>query len=275
MTRWVLGIEYDGSCFGGFQRQAHATRPTVQGVLERVLSRIADHEVTVQCAGRTDAGVHATGQVVHFDTTSERPDRAWLQGGNSLLEPGIAIHWARPLSEDFHARFSAQWRRYRYLMTDRAPRQALLRDRVATVRGRLDAQRMHAAAQALVGEQDFSAFRAAGCQSRHAVREVQAVSVVRAGPLVCVDIRANAFLQHMVRNITGSLIRIGQGRAEEGWIGELLAARDRTLAGDAAPPEGLYLVEVGYAPAWGLPAATGAGLPMPSALLGDAGAVRT
>jgi tRNA pseudouridine38-40 synthase len=267
MTRWALGIEYDGSCFGGFQRQAaHERRPTVQGVLEEALGRVADHPVTLACAGRTDAGVHATGQVVHFDSPAARPPRAWVRGGNAHLPPGARVHWAVAVPDDFHARHAARWRRYRYLMTDRLPRQALLRDRVAEVPGPLDAARMDTAARALLGEQDFSAFRAAGCQSRHAFREVQAVRVHRSGPLLCLDIRANAFLLHMVRNITGSLIRVGRGEAEPGWIAELLAGRDRTRAAATAPPEGLYLVEVGYPSRWGLPVADEA-FPMPHALV--------
>ena len=266
MTRWALGIEYDGSGFAGFQRQAHERRPTVQGSLEAALARVADHAVTLFCAGRTDAGVHATGQVVHFDSAAAREPRAWVRGGNSHLPPAARIHWAVPVPEDFHARFSARWRRYRYLLTDRVPRQALLRDRVAQVPGPLDAARMDVAARALLGERDFSAFRAAGCQARHAFREVQRVRVHRRGPLLCVDIRANAFLQHMVRNIVGSLVRVGRGEEEPEWIARLLAERDRRRAGAAAPPEGLYLVEVGYDPHWALPVAAEP-LPMPHGLV--------
>ena len=253
MTRWALGVEYDGACFSGFQRQAAPIQSTVQGELERALGRIADHPVTVVCAGRTDAGVHATGQVVHFDSASPRNQRDWVRGGNSLTDPAICIHWARIVADDFSARFSARWRRYLYLMTDRRPRQSLLRDRVASVPGPLDAARMDFAARALLGEHDFTSFRAANCQATHARREVQQVAVSRAGPLVALEIRANAFLQHMVRNIAGSLLEVGRGERDPEWIGELLAQRDRTRAGVAAPPEGLYLVEVGYEAASGLP----------------------
>lgn len=266
MPRWALGIEYDGSRFAGFQRQGHLAAATVQGDLERALSRIADHPVTLSCAGRTDAGVHATGQVVHFETRSVRPAKAWLRGGNTLTDPGLCIHWAQPVADDFHARFSALWRRYVYVLTDAPIRQALLRDRIARVPGPLAADAMDAAAAALVGEHDFSSFRAAGCQARHGIREVQRVAVRRRGALLSIDIRANAFVQHMVRNIVGSLLTVGRGEAPVAWLGELLALRDRTRASATARPEGLYLVEVGYPQAAGLPA-VGPELPMPFALL--------
>ncbi|HSG87875.1 MAG TPA: tRNA pseudouridine(38-40) synthase TruA [Pseudomonadales bacterium] len=266
MQRWALGVEYDGTRFGGFQRQRHGKLPTVQGDLEAALSRIADHPVTLICAGRTDAGVHATGQVVHFETGAQRAERSWLRGLNTLTDPGLCIHWARPVAADFHARFSARWRRYLYVLTDQPVRPALLRDRVAQASTALDAEAMGAAAQYLLGEHDFASFRASGCQARHGVREVQAVSVTRRGPLIGVDIRANAFLQHMVRNIVGSLMVVGRGEATPEWIGELLAARDRTRAGAAARPEGLYLVEVGYPAEAEIPA-VGPTLTMPFALI--------
>lgn len=253
MTRWVLGVEYDGTCFSGFQRQASPGLPTVQADLEAALSRIADHPVRLVCAGRTDAGVHATGQVVHFDSPAARKGEDWVRGGNTLTHPGICIHWARPCDADFSARFSAIWRRYLYLMTDQRPRQALLRDRVAAVAGPLDAASMREAASVLLGEHDFSSFQAAGCQARHARRTVQRIDVRRAGQLVAVEIQANAFLQHMVRNIVGSLLEVGRGERQGSWIGEVLAQRDRTRAGVAAPPEGLYLVAVGYPAVYGLP----------------------
>lgn len=253
MTRWVLGVEYDGSCFSGFQRQASPALPTVQGNLEAALSRIADQPVRLVCAGRTDAGVHATGQVVHFDTSALREGKDWVRGGNTLTHSGICIHWALAQDESFDARFSAIWRRYLYLMTDRWPRQALLRDRVAAVTGPLDAETMGAAAQALLGEHDFSSFRAAGCQARHARRTVQRIEVRRVGAMVALEIQANAFLQHMVRNIVGSLLEVGRGERSRSWIGEVLAQQDRTRAGVAAPPEGLYLVEVGYPGQYALP----------------------
>lgn len=246
MPRWALGVEYDGACFAGFQRQPHLDRPTVQGDLEAALSRIADAPVHTVCAGRTDAGVHATAQVVHFDTDAERGPDAWIRGGNTLTSPGVGITWAMPVPGDFHARFSARWRSYLYVLADGTPVQPLLRDRVAADPRSLDADRMQAAAEHLLGEQDFSSFRAAGCQARHARREVQHVQIHRRGALLGFEIRANAFLQHMVRNIVGSLALVGAGERDPAWIGELLAARDRTVAGPAAPPAGLYLVGVGY-----------------------------
>lgn len=256
MTRWVLGVEYDGTCFSGFQRQASPVLPTVQGNLESALSRIADEPLRLVCAGRTDAGVHATGQVVHFDTAALREAKDWVRGGNTLTHPGICIHWALARDETFDARFSAIWRRYLYLMTDHSPRQALLRDRVAAVSGPLDAESMRLAAQGLLGEHDFSSFRAAGCQARHARRTLQRIDVQRVGALVAVDIQANAFLQHMVRNIVGSLLEVGRRERAPSWIGEVLAQQDRTRAGVAAPPEGLYLLEVGYPEQHALPVAS-------------------
>jgi tRNA pseudouridine38-40 synthase len=246
VPRWALGVEYDGACFAGFQRQPHHDRPTVQGELEGALSRIADDPVRTVCAGRTDAGVHATAQVVHFDTDARRTADAWVRGGNTLTAPGVGIAWAAPVPDDFHARFSARWRSYLYLLADGSTVQPLLRDRVAAHPVPLDASRMQAAADMLLGERDFTSFRAAGCQARHAVREIQHVHVYRRGPLLGFEIRANAFLQHMVRNIVGSLALVGAGERSVAWIGELLEARDRTLAGATALPGGLYLVGVGY-----------------------------
>ncbi len=256
MSRWALGVEYDGACFNGFQRQSAPRVASVQAELEGALGRIADHPVRIVCAGRTDAGVHATGQVIHFDSTAERSERDWQRGANSLTHPGICIHWARAVDPAFSARFSARWRRYLYLLTDQRPRQALLRDRVTLVPGPLDAAPMHDAAQALVGEHDFTSFRAAQCQARHARREVHYVAVRRSGSLLGVEIQANAFLQHMVRNIVGSLLEVGLRQRDPEWMTETLRARDRTQAGIAAPPEGLYLTAVGYGTEWALPAPT-------------------
>jgi pseudouridylate synthase I len=205
VPRWALGVEYDGARFAGFQRQPHHALATVQGDLERALSQIAAEPVTLVCAGRTDTGVHATGQVIHFDTSAERDARAWVRGGNSLTDPGLSVLWARPVPAAFHARFSATARRYLYVLSDGTPVQALLRDRVAAFPHAFDEARMARAAQYLLGEQDFTSFRAAGCQARHARREVLDVAVHRRGALLGFEISANAFLQHMVRNIVGSL----------------------------------------------------------------------
>lgn len=252
--RFALGIEYDGAAFSGWQAQRRADLPTLQETLERALAAVADHPVSTVCAGRTDAGVHARAQVVHFDTTAERPERAWVLGANAHLPRGIAVQWARPVPESFHARFSAVSRSYRYLVLNRRQRSALWDGRCWQLRHALDADAMARAGQALIGEQDFSAFRGSGCQSRTPMRRVESLQVARAGECVTIDIRANAFLLHMVRNIAGALVKVGSGEREESWIGALLASRDRRQAAATAPPQGLYLVAVGYAADWGLPA---------------------
>lgn len=242
--RYALGIEYDGSRYCGWQHQDHCN--AVQTYVERALSLIAAHPIEVRCAGRTDTGVHALNQVVHFDTVAQRPDRAWVEGVNTRLPNDIRIHWVKMVTDDFDARFSAIARQYRYAILNTPTSSALLRGRVTWVRELLDAQKMHHAAQALVGEQDFSSFRAAGCQAKHPIREVQWVQVQRKGNMVLVDIRANAFLHHMVRNIVGSLIKVGKGERPESWIAELLTLKDRTAAAETAPAAGLYFVTAIY-----------------------------
>lgn len=247
----ALGVEYDGAAFHGFQRQVGVA--TVQETLERALSGVADAPVRVAVAGRTDAGVHATGQVVSFRTTAARSEESWRRGTNALMRGSggeaagaVGVVWARLVERRFHARFSALSRRYAYvyLESDTAP--VLLRGRVTRTREPLDAGAMHRAAQDLLGERDFSAFRAAACDSSTPFRRVDAVSVVRHGQQLVIDIEANAFLQHMVRNVAGCLAHIGRGEAETGLVAELLAAGDRTLAPPTAPPDGLYLTQVTY-----------------------------
>lgn len=251
LMRLAACVEYDGSAYCGWQRLGHA--PSVQEEVERALSSVADSAVTVVCAGRTDSGVHATGQIIHFETTAERPLRGWLRGSNIKLPDGIALRWIQPVSRDFHARFSAQARRYRYIIQNRDARPALLKNRVAWNYHRLDTALMHEAAQHLLGENDFSSFRAAGCQANHAMREMQSIAVSRHGDFVYIDVQANAFLHHMVRNIAGSLLLVGKGDRPVEWMAELLAARDRSLAGMTASASGLYFVHVHYPPEFALP----------------------
>lgn len=250
--RYALGIEYDGSAFLGWQAQREAA--TVQGVLERALSRVADAPIRVVCAGRTDTGVHARCQVVHFDSPVERAERSWVLGGNSNLPSSVCVLWARAVASDFHARFSALARQYRYVILNRWVRPAIAQGRVSWIRRPLDAAAMHRAAQALAGEHDFSAFRSSGCSANHPVREIHAIAVQREGDRVHLDVTANAFLYHMVRNIAGSLLEVGTGERPENWLEELLDGRDRRQAGVTAAADGLYFVGVRYPEAFGLPA---------------------
>jgi len=242
--RIAVGVEYDGTDLRGWQSQKNG--PSVQDALELALSRVADEAVRVVGAGRTDAGVHATGQVAHFDTTVHRPPRSWVLGANSALPPGICLRWARPAPEGFHARFAAVSRSYSYLLLNRETRSPLWRHRAWWVHRPLDAERMQRAARPLVGEHDFSAFRAAECQSKTAVRRVAQLEVRRHGEFLRIDVRANAFLHHMVRNIAGTLAAVGRGDRQEEWVAEVLAGRDRGLGGATAPAAGLYMVHVDY-----------------------------
>lgn len=250
--RIALGIEYDGTEFCGWQRQC--TGRTVQGCLEPALSRIADHPVTVVCAGRTDTGVHATGQVVHFDTEARRATLNWMRGTSANLPADIRVQWAQEVPAEFHARFSARQRHYRYIILNRSAASALLGNRVCLEYRELDADAMATAARQLVGEHDFSSFRAAACQARSPVRTVHALDVRRSGEFVYIDVRANAFLHHMVRCIAGVLIAVGRGEQPPDWVGEVLAATDRTVSGFNATPAGLYLVGVRYVSGFDLPA---------------------
>lgn len=227
--------------------------PSVQDALESALSKVANEPVKVQCAGRTDSGVHASHQVVHFDAPVDRAETAWTLGVNSQLPATVAVKWVAPVADDFHARFSATARRYRYIMLNSDHRPAHLSTGVTWVGQPLAADAMHEAAQSLLGERDFSAFRAAGCQSRTAMRNVHHAKVSRIGELVVLDIQANAFLHHMVRNITGSLIEIGLGAQSTDWLEKLLATEDRRLAAATAPAAGLYLVDVHYPDSFDLP----------------------
>ncbi|WP_145521980.1 tRNA pseudouridine(38-40) synthase TruA [Yersinia ruckeri] len=250
----ALGIEYNGSRYYGWQRQLEVR--SVQACLEAALTRVANAPIVVQCAGRTDTGVHATGQVVHFVTSAQRKDAAWTMGVNTHLPPDIAVRWVKTVSEDFHARFSATARRYRYVIYNHRYRPAILAQGVTHCYMPLDAEKMERAAQALLGENDFTSFRAMQCQSRTPWRNVKHVKVTRQGAYIVVDIKANAFVHHMVRNIVGSLIEIGCGNQDENWIAELLTLKDRSKAAATAKAEGLYLVAVDYPEHFGLPCVT-------------------
>jgi tRNA pseudouridine38-40 synthase len=249
--RIALGIEYDGTDFLGWQRLSHGQG--VQAAVESALSFVAAHPVEVICAGRTDSGVHARCQVVHFDSDAVRGERGWTLGANSRLPPSVAVLWAREVGADFHARYGARARRYRYTILNRPIRTALGARFQAWERVPLDVEAMQAAAHALIGEHDFTAFRTVACQARSPSRNVHEISITRAGDEVAIEIQANAFLHHMVRNIVGSLLPIGRGEQRAEWLGELLAGRDRAQAGPTAPAAGLTFIGPRYPAEWNLP----------------------
>ncbi|MDX1442389.1 MAG: tRNA pseudouridine(38-40) synthase TruA [Gammaproteobacteria bacterium] len=249
--RIAFGIEYDGSDYSGWQWQPHAK--SVQETLEKAAAKVANHEVNLTCAGRTDAGVHALCQVAHFDTDADRSERSWVLGVNSNLPKSINILWARRMPDDFHARYSAIGRSYRYVILNRWTRSAIDADRVTWCYHRLDAERMHEAAQYLIGEHDFSSFRAVACQSKSPMRCVEEISVQRDGNRVVMHVRANAFLHHMVRNIAGVLMTIGKGDRPVEWVKEVLEARDREQGGVTAAPHGLYFLKAHYPEKFTLP----------------------
>ncbi|MBW5802430.1 tRNA pseudouridine(38-40) synthase TruA [Coxiella endosymbiont of Ornithodoros amblus] len=252
MARIALGIRYDGSAYHGWQVQE--ALKTVQGKVEKALSAVANHPVFVTCAGRTDAGVHATAQVVHFDTTAYRSDHAWVFGANSNLPHDISVLWAKEVDEDFHARYSAIARRYRYIIYNHEIRPAILRKAIGWHYYRsLDEKRMQAGAQYLIGEHDFSSFQGAGCQSRTPMRKILQIEIYRIRRMVVIEVQANAFLLHMVRNIAGVLMAIGSGEKHPDWARTVLKAKDRQLGGVTVPPNGLYLVEVDYPSHFKLP----------------------
>jgi tRNA pseudouridine38-40 synthase len=249
--RLALGIEYDGSRFLGWQTQPGGG--AAQDALEPALATIAGASVTVTCAGRTDRGVHARGQVVHFDTDAERPESAWVRGVNAMLPDSLAVLWAQRVPEDFHARYSARARTYRYALLNRPVRPALAARHAGWFHLPLDLEAMRAAAGFLVGQHDFSAFRASECQAKSPVRTVLDFSISKNEDRIDFVVRANAFLQHMVRNIVGTLVYVGKGKHPPAWVRALLESRDRALAAPTFAPEGLYLESVEYEPHWGLP----------------------
>ncbi len=257
MTRLALGIEYDGSAFMGWQSQPHPGR-TVQAAVEEALAKVADHPVAVTCAGRTDAGVHATGQVIHFDTEARRELRGWLLGTNSNLPPDVAAGWVKEVPETFNARFKATARQYRYVILNRDTRPALGRDELTWTHRPLEVAHMQASARHLIGKHDFSAFRSVDCQAKQPVRNLTRLDVRREGERIVIDALADGFLHHMVRNIAGVLIAVGEGKRAPDWAREVLEGRDRGLGGVTAPPNGLSLVAVRYPPEYGIPVPVGA-----------------
>ncbi|MBL4763247.1 MAG: tRNA pseudouridine(38-40) synthase TruA [Gammaproteobacteria bacterium] len=242
--RIALGIEYDGRPFHGWQRQKNAD--SVQAFVEAALSDVANESIITHCAGRTDSGVHACEQVIHFDTTAERQLHAWVLGVNTKLPREISVLWSKVVSDDFHARFSAFERRYRYIIFNRKSRPGLLHKKVTWEYTPLDLGLMQTAAESLVGEHDFSSFRALACQAKSPIKTVKSLEVSQHGNYFYIDIEANAFLHHMVRNIAGVLMSIGRGDESVSWCKEVLEKKDRTQGGKTAAPDGLYLVSVAY-----------------------------
>lgn len=249
--RYAMALEYDGSPFMGWQK--HDTGDTIQAAVEKAVSFVADAPVEVVCSGRTDARVSARCQVVHFDSDAPRDARAWVLGTNTRLPDSIRALWLQPVSDDFHARYSARARRYRYSLLIRAVKPAIGRQFLSWSREDLDVTRMHDAAQKILGEQDFSAFRTVQCQAKHPNRNLHRLDVSREGDTIYFDVQANAFLHHMVRNLVGSLMLIGKGEQPVDWMKTLLDGKDRTVAGPTAPAEGLMFLGALYPPEWGLP----------------------
>lgn len=250
--RIALGLEYDGAAFCGWQTQPGGCG--VQDHLQAALSKLADEPIEVTAAGRTDTGVHASAQVVHFDTNATRDENAWVRGTNSSLPGSVRVLWSSPVKEDFHARYSARSRTYRYLLLDDGVAPAILRSRVGWYHKPLDVLAMQEALKAVVGEHDFSAFRDAQCQAKSPFRNLHEAVVERRATLIVFTFRANAFLHHMIRNLVGSLVYVGAAKQRPEWIAELLATKDRRNAAPTFAPDGLYLAGVEYDPAFGLPA---------------------
>ena len=244
MIRVAAGVEYQGSNYSGWQKQKHSV--SVQEQVESALSMVADHTLTITCAGRTDAGVHALNQVIHFETGADRADHSWVFGANTHLPGDISLIWARAVAADFHARYSAASRVYRYIILNRPSRSGLYNGRVTWECRQLDVDRMRQSAETLIGEHDFTSYRAKSCQAKTPIRRVLQLSVQRDGEFIIIVIEANAFLYHMVRNIAGVLMEIGMGKREVGWEREVLEARSRACGGVTAAADGLYLVGVNY-----------------------------
>ena len=252
MTRYAACIEYDGSGFSGWQAQKHNVR-TVQEVLEKALSRVANHELNIVTAGRTDRHVHASHQVIHFDSDASRSHDAWLRGGNRFLDHDVRIRWIQNVPESFHARFSAISRSYRYIIYHQPVATAILRNQVSHTHLKLDIQAMREASSYLIGQHDFSSFRAAGCQAHSPIRTITELELFQYGPWVWFDVTANAFLQHMVRNIAGCLMAVGSGKYSADWLANVLELKDRTKGDVTALASGLYLTGVSYSQPYILP----------------------
>lgn len=252
VTRIALGVEYKGTEFHGFQTQMSGVK-TVQQALEKALSRVADENITLVCAGRTDAGVHATQQVIHFDTASIRPEKAWVLGTKPHLPDSVIVRWAKIVSPQFHARFSALNRTYRYLLSDAPTASSLLAHQVTWSSRKLNIDLMREGAKYLIGEQDFTSFRATQCQAKSPVRTIHHLHLIRRGDLIILEVQANAFLHHMVRNIVGVLMTVGTGDKPAEWVAEVLAARDRSKGAVTSKPYGLYLVNVDYPEEFNIP----------------------
>ena len=249
--RIAFGVSYDGSPFEGWQSQPSGN--TVQDCLELALASIAGQAVRIAGAGRTDSGVHAVAQVAHFDCEVLRPESAWVRGVNAHLPAAIAVQWAQPVTDDFHARFSALRRSYRYVLYNHAVRPAIASRHVGWFHLPLDLELMRAGAKLLVGEHDFSAFRSSECQAKSPVRRMERISVSRDGPYLLFDFTANAFLHHMVRNLVGCLVYVGKGKYPPDWLTDVLKGRDRKVAAPTISGAGLYFTEVAYEPRWQLP----------------------
>jgi len=249
--RIALGVEYNGENYCGWQRQKQS--PSVQEHIEKTLSQIADQPVKVFCAGRTDTGVHATNQVIHFDMQGSRPAAAWLRGANNYLPKDVSITWVKEVDDHFHARFSAINRSYRYIIQNTSSPAAILAGKVTWYRPLLDAELMQQAAQFLLGQQNFSSFQASSCQANTSTRIIRYAKVSRMNDLIFIDIKANAFLHHMVRNIVGCLLRVGEGRESPDFVEKIIGYKDRTKAPDTASPHGLYLINVEYPAEFKLP----------------------
>jgi tRNA pseudouridine38-40 synthase len=252
MQRVALAIEYKGTDFHGFQTQPNGVK-TVQQALEKALSQVANEPITLVCAGRTDAGVHATNQVIHFDTLAKRSPKAWVMGTRPLLPDAVGVKWAQDVTPNFHARFSALNRTYRYLISDARTSSALLHDQITWSSRPLDIDKMREGAAYLVGRHDFTSFRATQCQAKSPVREIHYLHIIRRGDLIVLEVQANAFLHHMVRNIVGVLLSVAAGDKPAAWVGEVLAARNRSAGGVTSKPYGLYLVSVDFPAEFNLP----------------------